>query len=283
MRSTKPGSARSDSTGSREAEPSQENFGISALTRCLVDADTSATSGAGRARRKALGVSALVQFCTLTAILIVPLFATGTRLILRPTNFVPLPPYGGAPRHDAGPVRTQPARTSQTPIIPVLRDQIQSPTRPHPIANSVAEEDPKLGPATTSRSDSVPGAGSGGRPNILIGDGPGPQPLRPDPAPAPPSRKPVSVSQGVELARLIHRVEPVYPNFARQTHREGTVELRATISSEGVVKDLQVLSGDPVLAHAAREAVAQWRFRPTVLNGAAVEVVTFITVNFHIG
>jgi protein TonB len=78
-------------------------------------------------------------------------------------------------------------------------------------------------------------------------------------------------------------VEPVYPNFAKQTHREGTVELRAIISTDGAVKDLQVLSGDPVLAQAARDAVAQWRFRPTLLNGVAVEVITFITVNFHIG
>jgi protein TonB len=89
------------------------------------------------------------------------------------------------------------------------------------------------------------------------------------------------VSQGVQLALLVHRVEPIYPNFARQAHREGTVELRATISSDGVVRDVQVLSGDPVLAQAARDAVAQWRFRPTMLNGVAVEVITFVTVKFH--
>ncbi len=70
--------------------------------------------------------------------------------------------------------------------------------------------------------------------------------------------------------------------FAKQTHREGTVELRATISMDGTVRDVQVLSGDPVLARAAQEAVAQWRFRPTLLNGVAVEVITFVTVKFHI-
>jgi protein TonB len=58
--------------------------------------------------------------------------------------------------------------------------------------------------------------------------------------------------------------------------------LRATISSDGTVRDVQVLSGDPVLARAAQEAVAQWRFRPTLLNGVAVEVITFVTVNFHL-
>ncbi len=85
------------------------------------------------------------------------------------------------------------------------------------------------------------------------------------------------------MALLTHRVEPIYPNFAKQTHREGIVELRATISSDGAVKDVQVISGDPVLAQSARDAVTQWRFRPTLLNGVAVEVITFITVKFHIG
>ena len=58
-----------------------------------MDADGNASSGAGRARRKALGVSELVQFFSLMALLIVQLFATGTRLIIHATNFVPLPPY----------------------------------------------------------------------------------------------------------------------------------------------------------------------------------------------
>jgi protein TonB len=87
----------------------------------------------------------------------------------------------------------------------------------------------------------------------------------------------------VELALLTHRVEPTYPVLARQMHKEGTVELRATISADGEVRDVQILSGDPMLVKSARDAVSQWRFRPTLLNGVAVEVVTFITVNFHIG
>jgi protein TonB len=108
-----------------------------------------------------------------------------------------------------------------------------------------------------------------------------PPPPQPETTPIAPPRKPLVVSQGVQLALLVHRVEPIYPSFARQAHREGTVELRATISSDGVVRDVQVLSGDRVLAQAAREAVAQWRFRPTMLNGVAVEVITFVTVKFH--
>ncbi len=81
-----PGDSKSSST-SQYTQESNENFGLTALTHCLVDADGNISAGAGRARRKALGVSALLQFCTLVALLVVPLFATGSRLILRPDEF----------------------------------------------------------------------------------------------------------------------------------------------------------------------------------------------------
>jgi protein TonB len=285
MRSTKPGQIPPQpSLAAQQEDLSHDSFGVSAFTDCLVDADSAAIRGTGRARRKALGVSALVQFCTIAAILIVPLFATGSRLILRPTNFVPLPPYGGAPRHDTAHSPQLPMTNHPTTDFFPRPDQIVVPTLP-PIAID-SFEDPELTVGTTAAANQrivLGGGNSDGRPNILIGDGPGPQPPRPDPVPVAPPRRPVAVSQGVELALLTHRVEPTYPVLARQMHKEGTVELRATISADGEVKDVQIISGDPMLAKTARDAVSQWRFRPTLLNGVAVEVVTFITVNFHIG
>ena len=286
MRFSKSGPTESKSSiRSTQAEKSQENFGLTALTHCLVDADGATTAGAGRARRKALGVSALIQFCTLMALLIVPLFATGSRLILRPTDFVPLPPYGGAPKQAAANnQRITPPRVAHDPGPRLEYPQVQAPARPKNF-DSLDVADPKLGATTSSNSDSVPGAnGTGDIVNLLRGEPNGSLPPVPprEPIPAPTPRKPLVVSQGVQLALLVHRVEPIYPNFARQTHREGTVELRATIRTDGAVRDVQVLSGDPVLARAAQEAVAQWRFRPTLLNGVAVEVVSFFTVNFHI-
>jgi periplasmic protein TonB len=77
---------------------------------------------------------------------------------------------------------------------------------------------------------------------------------------------------------LIRRVEPVYPALAKQTHREGRVELRAIIGTDGRIESLQVVSGDPMFLISAREAVEQWRYKPTYLNGKAVEIDTFITV-----
>jgi TonB family protein len=81
---------------------------------------------------------------------------------------------------------------------------------------------------------------------------------------------------------LIHRVEPLYPVLAQQTHREGRAELRAIIGTDGTIRSLQVVSGDPLFLVSAREAVQQWKYKPTYLNGQAVEIDTFITVVYTI-
>ncbi len=79
---------------------------------------------------------------------------------------------------------------------------------------------------------------------------------------------------------LVHRVQPDYPAPARQVRVQGRVVLRAIISREGGIENLQVLSGHPMLVQAAVDAVRQWRYRPYVLNGEPVEVETQVTVNF---
>ena len=77
---------------------------------------------------------------------------------------------------------------------------------------------------------------------------------------------------------LIYRVEPLYPELPKQLHREGRVELRAIIGTDGTIQSLQVISGDPLFLRSALDAVQQWRYRPTILNGQPVEVDTTITV-----
>ena len=79
---------------------------------------------------------------------------------------------------------------------------------------------------------------------------------------------------------LIHRVQPDYPALARQVRVQGLVVLRAMISRDGAIENLQVLSGHPLLVPAALDAVRQWRYRPYVLNGEPVEVETEVKVNF---
>lgn len=88
------------------------------------------------------------------------------------------------------------------------------------------------------------------------------------------------VSQLTE-AQLINRVEPVYPHIAVVTNIQGQVKLHAIIARDGSMQSLNAISGHPLLVRAAIEAVSQWRYRPYILNGEAVEVETLITVNFR--
>lgn len=78
----------------------------------------------------------------------------------------------------------------------------------------------------------------------------------------------------------MHKVEPAYPPMARTARIQGPVELRAIISKEGTIENLRVVSGHPMLAQAALDAVRQWRYRPYILNGAPVEVETEVIVKF---
>ena len=82
-------------------------------------------------------------------------------------------------------------------------------------------------------------------------------------------------------AQLLNRVEPVYPHIAVVTGVQGQVKLHAIIARDGSVQSLNAISGHPLLVRAALDAVGQWRYRPYYLNGEAVEVETFITVNFR--
>lgn len=92
----------------------------------------------------------------------------------------------------------------------------------------------------------------------------------------------LNISQGVSQGLLIKKVSPVYPASAMRMHLEGSVQLMATISKMGNIASVKSISGDPVLAQAAMDAVKQWKYRPYLLNGEPVEIQTQITVNFKL-
>ena len=91
--------------------------------------------------------------------------------------------------------------------------------------------------------------------------------------------KPPRITQ-LRMATPIHKVDPVYPALARQARVSGTVELLGVLGTDGRIHELKVLRGHPLLINAALDAVRQWVFEPTLLNGQAVEVAAPITVNF---
>ncbi len=96
--------------------------------------------------------------------------------------------------------------------------------------------------------------------------------------PATPQR--VRVGGNVQQANLIRKVTPAYPPDAKQARIQGIVKLNATINRDGTIQALDVISGHPMLVDAAVEAVKQWQYKPTLLNGNPVEVLTQIDVNF---
>jgi TonB family protein len=126
--------------------------------------------------------------------------------------------------------------------------------------------------------ENIPTGVAGGR--GLRGGPAGAPPPPPPPPPAPGDR--LRVSAGVSSANLIQQVPPVYPPLARQARIQGLVIVEATIDPAGNVSSARVVSGHPLLAAAAVEAVLQWKYRPTLLNGAPIAVVTTANVTFSL-
>jgi periplasmic protein TonB len=132
----------------------------------------------------------------------------------------------------------------------------------------------------------MPGGIPGGTLNGSFGAFTAPAPLaapKPAATPAVPSA-PAQIQVGgeVEAALLVHQVIPLYPVLAMNARLEGTVRMSAIIAVDGRVKNLRVISGNPLLVEAAQDAVKKWVYRPTYLNGVPAEVITEINVQFHL-
>jgi protein TonB len=246
--------------------PAQDGLGL--LRDCLVDGDAEERAQARKVRRRALTLSVTLQIIFLATLLIAPLFAKVPTL--KGLDFVPIPPYF----HPPAPEREVVVRrqTSSTP--PPCR--FCPPTRIPKVTRVLPPDN-----TPTPQGDfipRIPGQNSGsGVPGLDILD----TRLQP-PAPQPPQQHRIAVGGKVQAAMLIYRVEPVYPTLMRQIRKSGRVELRAIISTDGTIQSLQVISGDPGFFQSALDAVRQWRYKPTILNGQPVEVETNITVIYNL-
>jgi protein TonB len=134
----------------------------------------------------------------------------------------------------------------------------------------------------------VPGGVTGGTPGGVLGGIIGSVPSAAPPPPPPPEKKVekaatpqrIKIGGSVQQAKLVRQPHPVYPPLAKQARISGVVHLSAIISKDGTIQKLEVIGGHPLLVPAALEAVKQWVYQPTLLNGEAVEVQTQIDVNF---
>jgi TonB family protein len=226
--------------------------------------------GARQARRRALIVSIIVQILVLATLVLYPLLSHGERLPVTVCTIVPPYSYSGGPPRSAGD-NTQPGKTPTTVCRFCEPPSIPTTIAPDDHSTTTAENDGPIGPE-------IPGVPVG--PNIpgaplVTGPGKGPEPPREALTPV----KKMRISLGhIQAASLVHRVEPVYPTLPLQMHREGRVELHAIIATDGSIQALEVVSGDPLFYASALAAVREWRYRPTFLDGQAVEVDTQISV-----
>jgi TonB family protein len=218
-----------------------------------------------------LALSVVLQILFVALLVVVPLLDRGQRISLK--NTTPLPPIARFVRHPSDPEGTpRPKRLACAFCAP---RHIPPAIVSHDPATARQASDDSFDDSEISRYSDPYGDLNG----FLHSDsarGPKPPDERVNNNTQTPVRR--RVSEPVQAAQLIQRVEPVYPPLARQLRREGRVELSAVISTDGTIRSLEVTSGDPLLVHSALDAVWRWRYRPTILNGQAVEVETRITV-----
>jgi len=185
---------------------------------------------------------------------------------------LPLPPPPRAPQR-------APSTASSTSHNLFAQARVYAPTHLSDLSKLTDIAVVEGAPALTSGSDAgVPG-GLGTAPFMqFVHEAiiqPKPHVAEPAPLPATPH-----VGGDVQAAKLVKKVTPLYPQMARQVRVSGTVELIGVIAKDGTIQQLQVVSGHPLLVKAALDAVRQWIYSPTLLNGQAVEVIAPINVHF---
>jgi periplasmic protein TonB len=189
------------------------------------------------------------------------------------TFLVAPPPPPPPPPPAAAPVKI--VKQIQTDIV---NGALRTPTKiPQKIQMIKEDEAPPPVMASSGVVGGVPGGIPGGQMGGVIGGIISSTPVA-VPKVATPQR--VRVSQGVSAGLLVRKVNPNYPPLARQARIQGQVILRAVISKDGSIEGLTLVSGHPMLAPAAIDAVKQWKYKPYLLNGEPVEVDTEVLVNF---
>lgn len=217
-------------------------------------------------------LSGVVQAAFLAVLILIPLIYTEAlpKAMLSTLLIAPPPPPPPPPP-------PQPVKAEIKPVARLI--QAGKLTQPRAIPKDVEVfKEAALPP------DVVPTAGPGG----VFGGIPGGNMIAAAGPAAPPPPKPTAparIKQGgnVTAASIITQTRPLYPPLARQARIQGNVVLHAIIDKDGKVAQLEVISGHPLLVQAALDAVRQWRYRPTLLNGDPVEVDTTITVTFTMG
>lgn len=225
-----------------------------------------------RTRRNpwAYAVSLVLQCFVLGAMILVPLLYTEALPKQELLGWVMAPPPPPPPPPPPAP---KVERRIVRKVSLMEAGKLRAPTKiPERIEILKEEEEPEMAGVVGG----VPGGVHGGTMGGVIGGIIGAI------APPPPEIKRIRVSSGVQAAKKIRNVDPIYPPLAKQARIQGTVKLEAVIGKDGTIQNLTVISGHPLLVQAALDAVQQWRYQPTLLNNEPVEVITYIDAHFRL-
>jgi protein TonB len=168
----------------------------------------------------------------------------------------------------------------------VAPDKVKPPPDPDELSRLLAERKPMNLSVVGAPIDLGIGRGDGMPGGANVGEAPPAPPPTPTPTPVvkpaapPPPDTVVRLTSKLTQGRVLRRVEPLYPAIARQARIQGAVQVQIGISEAGVVTDVTLLSGNPLLRDAALHAAKQWLFIPTELNGRPVRAIGVITFNF---
>ena len=210
-------------------------------------------------------LSIVLHVAVIAALIIIPLMAA---------DVLPTPPammaFVATPPPPTPPPPPPPPPAAAAPKVPEV---MQNP------AAAPVEAPSEIRPETgITDAGGVPGGVEGGVPGGVVGGVVGGLPDAPPPPPPP--QQPVRVGGNIKPPTKIKNVAPVYPPIAQSARVQGVVIIEATIGPDGRVKDARVLRSIPLLDQAALDAVRQWEFTPTLLNGVPVPVIMTVTVNF---
>jgi periplasmic protein TonB len=215
-------------------------------------------------------LSAGIQALILGVLILIPLIYTSALPKAMLTTFLVAPPPPPPP--------PPPPAVVHVVQRPRVLQQFVAPTVvPRKIVMVHQEPQPDVG-ADTGVIGGVPGGAADGSIGGILGGTPG---LAPPPPPKPTA--PERIGGNVMAARLINGPKPMYPQIAKMAHVSGTVILHAIIAEDGTIQQLTVLSGPALLRQSALDAVRQWRYQPTTLNGQPTKVDTTIQVVFDLG
>ena len=242
------------------------------------------TSGGQRRRRTwATCVSLVLQCLMVSVLVLVPLWFTDVLPSQQMVTFLVAPPPPPPPPPPAA--RASAAVKVVKVATDIVNGQLRTPGRiPERVQMIKEAETPPPIATTGGVVGGVPGGIPGGQLGGVIG---GIISASPSLAAVPKLSKPaptaqrVRVSQGVTKGMVVYRLEPTYPPLARRARIQGVVVLTAIIDKDGNIQNLQLVSGHPMLAPAAIDAVKQWRYKPVLLNGQPVEVETTVAVTFR--